>query len=421
MTDLDATSLVSPLPVRMETEGDTSEKVKVDNMDYSVVLVEGQERFACNQCEFKADKSGSMKRHITTKHVTARLTGQGRKRKSMESGKVESNSKEVRMDEGLSESIMEGLGKDFTSTQVEMEDDLKFIKELEDDRKVDGENDEIEEENEGGNAVEMEEKYEEEKRKNAVLQGKVNALEEIKDKQKQNMDRMKKIVTDYKTDLDKARAGKGGAETAKVKKELKEAKASISELQKKVEKLTTDKAKAEAEVARLMKHNNHMEEALDRTRRPEAMQRVTKDCPFWMEGFCSYTEAECNKGKHKKEKFNTRQRRGAVNEEKIVSNVLEALSKQQRPQMGQQQQQAQHQNIQQMRRQPQMMMPDMMTQQQQPMMMMQPQQQMGPQYQQQLGFRPNTAGMQWSSGNQQDFLDMSMAGSSGAANYRFPQ
>ena len=68
-----------------------------------------------------------------------------------------------------------------------------------------------------------------------------------------------------------------------------------------------------------------------------------------------------------------------------------------------------------------MMMPDMMTQQQQPMMMMQLQQQMGPQYQQQLGFRPNPAGMQWSSGNQQDLLDMSMAGSSGAANYRFPQ
>ena len=419
MSDVDATSQVSPLPTRMETEGDTFEKVKVDNMDYSVVLVEGQERFACNKCDFKADKSGSMKRHITTKHVSSRLTGQGRKRKSMESGKLESSSKEVKMDEGLSESIMEGLGKDFTSTQVEMEDDLKFMEAFEEDRKVDGENEELEEENEGGNAAEMEEKYEEEKRKNALLQGRVNALEEIKDKQKQNMERMKKIVTDYKTDLDKARAAKGGGETAKVKKELKEAKASVSELQKKVEKLTTDKAKAEAEVARLMKHNNHMEEALDRTRRPEAMQKMTKDCPFWMEGFCSFTEAECNKGKHKKEKFNTRQRRVGMNEEKIVSNVLEALSKQQRPQMGQQQ--AQQQNNQQMRMQPQMIMPDMMTQQQQqPMMMMQPQQ-MGPQYQQQLGFRPNPAGMQWSSGNQQDFLDMSMAGSSRAANYRFPQ
>ena len=132
------------------------------------------------------------------------------------------------------------------------------------------------------------------------------------------------------------------------------------------------------------------------------MQRMTKDCPFWMEGFCSYSEAECNKGKHKKEKFNTRQKRGALNEEKIVNNVLEALSKQQRPQMGQQQMMTQQQQ--------------MMTQQQ-PMMMMQPQQ-MGPHYQQQVGFRSNPAGRQW---NQQDLMDMSMAGSSGAVNYRFPQ
>ena len=49
------------------------------------------------------------------------------------------------------------------------------------------------------------EKYEAEKRKN-------EALEDEKMKYKQNMDRMKKIVVDYKTDLDKAR------------KDLKEAK-----------------------------------------------------------------------------------------------------------------------------------------------------------------------------------------------------
>ena len=49
------------------------------------------------------------------------------------------------------------------------------------------------------------EKYETEKRKN-------EALEDEKMKYKQNMDRMKKIVVDYKTDLDKAR------------KDLKEAK-----------------------------------------------------------------------------------------------------------------------------------------------------------------------------------------------------
>ena len=114
------------MPTRMETEGDTSEKVKVDNMDYSVILEEGQERFACNQCDFKADKGGSMKRHITTKHGIPRLAGQGKKRKSMESGKVESNSKEVRLDEDLSESIMENLGEEFTSTQVGLEEEEKW-------------------------------------------------------------------------------------------------------------------------------------------------------------------------------------------------------------------------------------------------------------------------------------------------------
>ena len=52
----------------------------------------------------------------------------------------------------------------------------------------------------------MEKKYEAEKKKN-------EAMEEVKIKYKQNMDRMKKIVVDYKTELDKARA-----ESAKGKK-----------------------------------------------------------------------------------------------------------------------------------------------------------------------------------------------------------
>ena len=53
--------------------------------------------------------------------------------------------------------------------------------------------------------VEMKEKYEAEKKKN-------EAMEEVKIKHKQNMERMAKIVGDYKNELDKAR------------KELKDAK-----------------------------------------------------------------------------------------------------------------------------------------------------------------------------------------------------
>ena len=46
--------------------------------------------------------------------------------------------------------------------------------------------------------VEMKEKYEAEKQKN-------KALEDVKIKYKQNMERMTKIVGDYKSELDKAR------------------------------------------------------------------------------------------------------------------------------------------------------------------------------------------------------------------------
>ena len=408
MEDLEATSMMSPWPARIEIEGEASEKTRVDNMDYSTVMVEGHERFSCNNCDFKADKIRGIKRHITTTHVVMKVANVAKKRKSMESARTEDNAKEVKqvkMDEQLSESIMEDFGKEpFTSTQVEIEDQQKIMDALEEDMKNVHQIEEAEEieDNDERNTNELKEKYEEEKRKNIVLQGKVNELEEVKAKQKANMERMIKIVGDYKAELDKARAPKGGAEIAKVRKELKEAKSTISEMQKKVERLTTDKAKAEAEVARVMKHNSHMEEALQRTRRAETTQKPEKDCPFWTEGFCKYSEAECKKGRHKKEKFNTMQRRGVVNEEKIVNNVLEVLSRQQqqRPPMGQQLQQRQQQM---------MVMQEAVPQQQ--IMMMQP-----------VGFRQNSGGMQWNSGTQQhqDWMDMSMAGNN-SASLRFSQ
>ena len=161
-----------------------------------------------------------------------------------------------------------------------------------------------------------------------------------------------------------------------------------------------------------MKHNDHLEEALGRTKKTEAPQRMAKDCPFWMEGFCNYSKEDCNKGRHRREKFNTRQKRGVLSEEKIVNNVLEVLSKQQRPQ-GMTQQQM-------MLPQQQPMLQQQMMPSQQPMMAMQPQQ-MGPLFQQQLGFRQDTSGRQWNNGFQQDLLDMSSAGCSGTTNLRFTQ
>ena len=61
--DLEATSVMSPLHARDEIVVEASEKTKVDNMDYSTVVMDGQERFACNNCDFKSDKIKGIKRH----------------------------------------------------------------------------------------------------------------------------------------------------------------------------------------------------------------------------------------------------------------------------------------------------------------------------------------------------------------------
>ena len=259
---------------------DEPEKGKSDNTDFSVNADEGGEKLSCNQCDYKSEKVISMKRHITAKHGSAR-TANLKKRKSMESVKVESRSKEFKMDEDLSDSILNNLQDEFTSTQMGLEQEERIMAALEGGMKeaVDNDDpDEEKEEKEERSPVELEEKLEEERRKNALLQGRVNALEEIKEKQKRNMERMIKIGTDYKAELDKARALKGGADNAKLKKELKEVKALATELQKKVERLTSEKAKAEAEVTRLLKHNDHLEEALGRTKRPDQTQKPSKDC-----------------------------------------------------------------------------------------------------------------------------------------------
>ena len=95
-------------------EAKTEDEAKVDNNDFTVVEEEGQEKFQCNNCDVKLDKVISMKRHITSKHV---LKTPGKKRKSMESAKVETNKKEAKIDDNLTDSIMEGLGSEYTSTQ----------------------------------------------------------------------------------------------------------------------------------------------------------------------------------------------------------------------------------------------------------------------------------------------------------------
>ena len=68
-----------------------AEEIKIDNNDFAVIEEEGQEKFQCDNCDFKTDKVISIKRRITAKHV---MKTPGRKRKSMESAKVETNTKQ---------------------------------------------------------------------------------------------------------------------------------------------------------------------------------------------------------------------------------------------------------------------------------------------------------------------------------------
>ena len=79
-------------PEEPEKEGAALEVSKVD-MEFTIFTENGKEKFACQQCEYRADKVGSVKRHISAKHGIARGSGMGRKRKSMDSKKLESNAK----------------------------------------------------------------------------------------------------------------------------------------------------------------------------------------------------------------------------------------------------------------------------------------------------------------------------------------
>jgi predicted nucleic acid-binding Zn-ribbon protein len=134
------------------------------------------------------------------------------------------------------------------------------------------------------------------KNKNIVLQGTVNSFIETKDKQKAQLDRLSKIMKKQDSDLEKVKATKGGAEAAKVKKDLKEAIAKNAELIKQVESLTVEKAKAEAEVARVTKHNNFLEEAMGRKQKDDEkqMKKIDFKCRHFEErGVCSYRGGEC--------------------------------------------------------------------------------------------------------------------------------
>ena len=109
-------------------EAKTAEEAKVDNNDFTVVEEEGQEKFKCNNCDLKLDKVISIKRNITSKHV---VKTPGRKRKSMESAKVETNTKEAKIDDDLSDSLMEDLGSEYTSTQADIDNMDKLLDEYE--------------------------------------------------------------------------------------------------------------------------------------------------------------------------------------------------------------------------------------------------------------------------------------------------
>ena len=70
---------MSHLSTRMTSLGDKAEEVlatkkaeeiKANNSDFTVVEEEGQERYQCDNCNFKSEKVISSRKHITAKHVS---------------------------------------------------------------------------------------------------------------------------------------------------------------------------------------------------------------------------------------------------------------------------------------------------------------------------------------------------------------
>ena len=75
-----------------------------------------------------------------------------------------------------------------------------------------------------------------------------------------------------------------------MKKELKIEKDKVTELQTKVEILTTEKAKAEAEVARITTQYKFLEEAMEKTKESNTPNKVDSKCRDFEKGFCSWKE-----------------------------------------------------------------------------------------------------------------------------------
>ena len=201
-------------------EAKTAEEAKVDNNDFTVVEEEGQEKFKCNNCDLKLDKVISIKRHITSKHV---VKTPGRKRKSMESAKVETNTKEAKIDDDLSDSLMEGLGTEYTSTQADIDNMDKLLDEYESKLENDSKDEtvielethiETKEEDAASKLEEIEKKYNDERNKNAVLHGTINLLNDTKDKLKEQIDRQARVLKKQSEELEKVKAIKGGTEAA---------------------------------------------------------------------------------------------------------------------------------------------------------------------------------------------------------------
>ena len=65
----------------MEQEVEIADKPKQDNTDFVLTEEEGEGKLSCNQCEYKTEKVVTMKRHITAKHGTTKMSNQ-KKRKS---------------------------------------------------------------------------------------------------------------------------------------------------------------------------------------------------------------------------------------------------------------------------------------------------------------------------------------------------
>ena len=272
------------------TEGAPAEKSKVDNTDFSAFTVDGQERFACHHCDLKADKVGSMKRHITAKHGKLhKAKGEKRRRSngvedSTTKKKKEDGGKEEEFDESVVDKYLDN-DSSFTQSQIENYDAIceKYKNESnkEEVEVIENKVDEaLKEENDELKAklASLEEAMAEKEISMEICTGRNEALEREAIDRKAQIEKYRRVIERMEQIIKKQSGNQANVseEKAKIKKlneEVKEREKKIGLLEKrlddavrKVGEESNLRAKAEAEVLRSQKNIENLMRIVEKER-----------------------------------------------------------------------------------------------------------------------------------------------------------